>query len=148
MHTPTFIDWINLKHLLRCLKGSIMHGLQFYKNSEKSVSADSDVDWAGSRDDQRSTRGYLIFIGNNLIYSSKKQPTIARSSTKDEYKALANTTAEITWIQSLLTENNIQLSSPTTIHCNNIGVTYLATNLVFHSHMKHVEMIFTLYVRK
>jgi hypothetical protein len=92
MHKPTELHWQSVKRLLRYLKQTIQHGLQFYASTSTNLQAFSDADWAGSRDDRRSTRGYCIFLGRNLIsWSCRKQQTVARSSTEAEYKSLANT---------------------------------------------------------
>ncbi|XP_071685020.1 uncharacterized mitochondrial protein AtMg00810-like [Lolium perenne] len=67
------------------------------------LSAFSDADWVGNADDRRSTGGYAVFFGPNLIaWSARKQPTVSRSSTEAEYKAVGNATAELIWVQSLL----------------------------------------------
>jgi hypothetical protein len=69
------------------------------------ISIFTNADWAGCVDDQRFTGGYAVFVGPNLVYwSSKKQPTVSRSSTKAEYEALANGAVEAIWISSLLKE--------------------------------------------
>ena len=82
-------------------------------------------------------------MGSNLVsWSARKQPTVSRSSTEAEYKAIANATAELMWIQSLLKELKIFCPPTARIWCDNIGATYLTANPVFHGRVKHVEIDF------
>ena len=68
--------------------------------------------------------------------------SVARSSTEAEYRSVASITAEITWLQSLLSELGVHLPTIPTIYCDNIGATYLCANPVFHSRMKHIAIDF------
>jgi hypothetical protein len=105
------------------------------------VSGFSDVDWAGCLDDRKSTGGFAIFLGLNLIsWSARKQPTISRSNTQPEYKAIANVTAEIMWIQTMFIELNLARPIVTALWCNNLEATYLSASPVFHVRIKHIEI--------
>ncbi|CAM8988176.1 unnamed protein product [Rhodiola kirilowii] len=140
LHDPKSTHWSAVKRILRYVQGTIHHGLTIQPLLSCTLSAFSDSDWAGDIDDRRSTGGYAVFLGSNLIaWSAKKQTTVSRSSTESEYKAVADTTAEIIWIEGLLKELNIQYNSPV-LWCDNIGATYLSTNPVFHARTKHIEI--------
>ncbi|KAF5459048.1 hypothetical protein F2P56_023037 [Juglans regia] len=134
MHAPRIPHWTAFKRILRFLKHTSTLGLQLSPYSLFNITASSDVDCAGCLDDSRSTSGFCIFLGNNLIsWSSKKQPTIARSSTEAEFKAVANTTAEVIWLQHLCRDIGVQLTSAPLLYCENLGATYLSSNPLFHA---------------
>ncbi|RVX23684.1 Retrovirus-related Pol polyprotein from transposon RE1 [Vitis vinifera] len=99
MHAPTEDHFRALKRILRYVKGIAHHGLQLHKQSTRDLLGYSDADWAGCPDTRRSTTGYAIFFGANLIsWSSKKQSTVSHSSAEAEYRSLAIATADIAWI--------------------------------------------------
>ena len=78
MHSPQPTYWVRLTHLLWYLKGTIDYGIHIKLDFDFSLTAYSDADWAGNAADRRSTGGFLIYLGGNLIsWSSKKQPTVA-----------------------------------------------------------------------
>jgi histone deacetylase 1/2 len=143
LHAPTTVHWSAVKRILRYVKGTINLGLQIRRSRSMLVSSFSDADWAGCVDDRRSTGGFAVFLGENLIsWTARKQPTVSRSSTEAEYKALANATAEMIWVQKLLTELGISHPSRALLWCDNIGAKYLAANPIFHARTKHIEIDF------
>jgi hypothetical protein len=93
---PTTEHWSVVKRILRYLHETIDMSLCFNKSGAPLLSAFSDADWAGDADDRRSTGGFAVFFGGNIIsWSSRKQSTVSRSSTEAEYKAIADATAEV-----------------------------------------------------
>jgi histone deacetylase 1/2 len=143
LHTPTTVHWRVVKRILRYLKNTSGLGLRIQKSLSTLVSAFSDADWAGSSEDRRSTRGFAVFLGSNLIsWSARKQATVSRSSTEAEYKSLANATTEIMWVQTLLRELGIKAPRYAKLWCDNLGATYLSANPVFHARTKHIEVDF------
>jgi histone deacetylase 1/2 len=143
LHAPTTSHWSAVKRILRYVKGTINLGLKISPSKSMLVSAFSDADWAGCVDDRRSTGGFAVYLGGNLIsWSARKQPTVSRSSTEAEYKSLANATAEMIWVQKLLTELGVQHPSMARLWCDNLGATYLSANPIFHARTKHIEIDF------
>jgi histone deacetylase 1/2 len=103
LHKPTTVHWSSVKCILRYLQFTVDMGLRICKSPSTLVSAFSDADWAGCSDDRRSTCGFAVYLGSNLIsWSARKQATVSRSSTEAEYKSLANATTEVMWVQTLL----------------------------------------------
>ncbi|KAL4565106.1 hypothetical protein LXL04_029190 [Taraxacum kok-saghyz] len=89
----------------------------------------------------RFTTAYILYIGSNIIsWRSARQKSVSRSSTEAEYKALANASSEVMWVQNLLQELGIANSHSPTLYCDNTGATYLCANPVYHSRMKHVAL--------
>jgi hypothetical protein len=77
-----------------------------------------------------------------VSWSACKQRTVSWSSTEFDYNALADTVAEVTWLQTLLHELRVPTKTVPTLWCDNLGATYLSTNPVFHAPTKHVEVDF------
>ncbi|XP_040996228.1 uncharacterized mitochondrial protein AtMg00810-like [Juglans microcarpa x Juglans regia] len=114
MHCAKVSHWSAVKRILRYLKSTINYGMLFKSSSSLTLQAYTDADWAGCPDDRCSTLAFCIFLGKHLIsWSSKKQKTVARSSTEAEYKSLVTTAVELIWIQTLLRELGLFLFDAT-----------------------------------
>ena len=141
MNNPQLSHQQAAKRLLWYLKQTIQFGLKIQQSSSHTLQAFSDADWAGCCDDRQSTSGFCVYLGKNLIsWSCKKQATVAHSSTKAEYKSLANTAVELSQLKSLLFELGVDISIPPVLWCNSIRTKYLASNPIFHARTKHVEI--------
>lgn len=141
MHAPREPHLAYLKRILRYLKGTISHGLPITRSKSTNLVAYSDADWGGCPDSKRSTSGYCVFMGDNLVsWSSKRQNTVSRSSVEVEYRGIANTTAETSWLRNLLTELFVFTREATIIFCDNVSAVYLTGNPVQHQRTKHVEI--------
>ncbi|XP_074283909.1 uncharacterized protein LOC141608456 [Silene latifolia] len=141
MHAPREPHLHFLKRLLRYVKGTLAYGLVINKSPSLNITAYSDADWGGCPDFRRSTSGYCVFLGGNLVsWSSKRQATVSRSSAEAEYRGVANALAETSWLRNLLFELKVPITRATLVYCDNVSAVYLAGNPVQHQRTKHIEL--------
>ncbi|KAK2974562.1 hypothetical protein RJ640_002471 [Escallonia rubra] len=109
MSEPTVKHWAALEQILCYLKGAPGLGLLYSNHGHSYIECFSDADWAGSKLDRKSTTGYCVFVGGNLVsWKSKKQSVVSRSSAESEYRAMAQSTCEVMWICHLLEEISLK----------------------------------------
>ncbi|MCO5556774.1 hypothetical protein L7F22_010327 [Adiantum nelumboides] len=83
----------------------------------------------------------MFSLGSATInWSSKKQPTVALSSTEAEYRGAAVATCEVALLKLLLGDLGIQVQRSVVIHCDNLSSIQLARNPVFHARTKRIEV--------
>ncbi|GJY98781.1 ribonuclease H-like domain-containing protein [Tanacetum coccineum] len=112
MHDPREPHFTALKRIMRYVQGTLELGLQLYASATTSLVGYTDADWAGCPSTRRSTSGYCVFLGDNLLsWSAKRQHTISRSSAEAEYRGVANVVAETAWIRNLLRELHFSFNS-------------------------------------
>jgi hypothetical protein len=121
MHDPRE-GHIDVYQILRYLKSAPGKGLIFRKNGHLNIVIEGycDSNWASCSDDRKSTSGYCMFIGDNLVsWKSKKQTVVARSTAEAEYRAMALGVAEILWLRALLVELKIDQRAQMKLWCDN-----------------------------
>jgi hypothetical protein len=122
MHDPREPHLVALKQILRYLRGTLALGLLLRPSTGTDLVVYTDADWADCPDTRRSTSGYAVFLGDNLIsWSSKRQNTVSRSSAEAEYRDVANGVAEATWLRQLLLELHTPLRRTTLVYCDNMS---------------------------
>ena len=99
MSSPTIDHWAVVEHILWYLKAGPGRGIFYGNHGHEKIECFTDADWADSKDDRRSTSGYCVFVGGNLVsWKSKKQNVVSRLSEESEYRAMAQATCEVMWI--------------------------------------------------
>ncbi|CAH9077043.1 unnamed protein product [Cuscuta europaea] len=142
MHAPRTTHLLAVKRIFRYLQGTRDHGLWLQRSTRPTcVVAYSDADWAGCLDSSRSTTGFAVFLGPNLIsWKSMKQPTVSKSSTKAEYRAIAYTVQDTLHIRSVLFELGYPITKPVHLLCDNISASYLTANPIQHARSKYIQI--------
>ncbi|RVW28759.1 Retrovirus-related Pol polyprotein from transposon TNT 1-94 [Vitis vinifera] len=141
LQSPCDSHWDAVIRILRYIKSTPGQGVLYENRGHTQVVGYTDADWAGSPTDRRSTSGYCVFIGGNLIsWKSKKQDVVARSSAEAEYRAMALATCELIWLRHLLQELRFGKDEQMKLICDNQAALHIASNPVFHERTKHIEV--------
>ena len=141
MADPGPTHWSGVKRILRYLQGTRSHGLVFTGGDDDMLLGYSDSDWAGDVVTRRSVSGYIFQLGQSTIsWCSKRQQTVAKSSTEAEYVALSIATQEAIWLRRLLSDLLVDMSSPTEMMEDNRGAIELSKNPKNHGRTKHIDV--------
>jgi len=134
-------DWTAVKRVIRYLKETINWKLKLKAVNDLQLVGYVDADWAGDKSDRKSTSGYLFTFGEGIIsWMSKKQGSVALSSTEAEYIAAALASQELVWIRQLLSDLHIPCAQPTTLYEDNQGCIKIACNEKISARTKHIDV--------
>jgi len=129
-----------VKRIIRYLLGTMNIGLWYPRNSICTLIGYSDSDFAVSKTDRKSTSGTCQFIGSTLVsWHSKKQNSVALSTTEAKYIFAGSCCAQILWMKQQLFDYGIFLDH-IPIRCDNTSAINLFENAVQHSRTKHIEI--------
>jgi hypothetical protein len=141
MSKPNEEHWIAMKRVLRYLQQTSHITLLLDSNPDLTVTGFCDADWGADVDDRRSITGACFFIGGALIsWMSRRQVTVAMSSTESEYLALGDAVKEAIWLKGIVSELTGRNQNAVRIYGDNQGCLKLAENDAYHSRTKHIDI--------
>ena len=141
MVSPKRVHWIAVKHVLRYIQGTVDYGLDYVQGGGVRLTRYTDSDWAESVSDRKSTSGCCFGLGSAVVsWLSRKQKSVALSSSEAEYMAAGQASCEAIWLRKMLLRLFGQQLRPTTIYCDKQSYMKLRENSIFHDQSKHIEI--------
>ncbi|GKD33409.1 hypothetical protein Tco_1248918 [Tanacetum coccineum] len=129
-----------VKRIFRYIKGTTHLGLWYPKGTGVQTIVYVDSDHAGDYVDRKITSNVRTFMGCFLIsWFSKKQTTLAISTTKAEYVSARKACQQALWMKQALVDYDIILDD-VPILCDNTCAIDLSKNLVLYYCTKHIEI--------
>src|SRR5690606_33996388 len=134
--------WTAAKRVLRYLKSTANWKLFFQSGGSNSeLHGYCDADWAQNPDDRKSNTGYVFLLsGAGGSWSSKRQPTVATSTTEAEYMSMSSASQEALWLKGFLTELCPSYEDSIVLFCDNKSAISLATSCGFKGRTKHIDV--------
>ena len=139
-HSPKWEHWVAVKRIFRYLVGTKGYTLEY--GSSNASGGYSDADW-GSGHDRKSVGGFLFLLNRGAIsWASKKQTSIALSTTEAEYMGMTQAAKEIVWLRALLDEIGAfrHIHQMSVLNGDNQGAIALARNPEYHACTKHIDI--------
>ena len=113
---PRRVHWTAAKHILRYLAGTADYGLDYRRSSGVGLVSYTNLDWAGSVSNRKSTSGCCFSLGLTVVlWFSRKQESVALSFAEVEYMAASQASYEALWLRKLMVDLFDMESSPTII---------------------------------
>ena len=107
---------------------------------KKTLTTYSDADFAGDIRNRKSPSGAVcLYLGGPLAWLSRRQRSVALSTTEAEFVAASEATKEIIWLTRLLMETTELISVPNLL-VDNMSAVKLIKNPVFHQRSKHIDV--------
>jgi hypothetical protein len=129
-----------VKRILRYLVSTPCFGIWYPKGSTIDLIEYSDFDYAGWKVDRKSTSGTCQFLGRSLVsWSSKKQTSVALSTTEAEYVVVGQCYAQLPWMRQTLRDFGYNLSKVPLL-CDNGSAIRLADYPVEHRRTKYINI--------
>eukprot|EP00253_Pinus_taeda_P020136 PITA_20136 len=130
-----------VKRIFKYLQGTQNYGLWYPRGTDLTLHAYTDVDWARSVDERKSTSGGAFFMGPILVsWFSKKQSSIALSTAEAEYLPAASCCTQLLWMMQTLQDLQITCTPPISIFCDNTSEISISKNPIMHSKTKHIPI--------
>ncbi|KAJ9509995.1 hypothetical protein QJQ45_011674 [Haematococcus lacustris] len=141
MAAPTQQHWEALYGVLRYVASTVSHGLAF--GGAEGLVGFCDADFAGDLDTRRSTTGFVFTMhGAAVSWSSRRQPTVAVSTTEAEYMAASAAAKEALWLRVLLADLSVGSAvEPVTIMCDNEAAITLIKHPIASARSKHIDVL-------
>ena len=130
--------WEAAKRVLRYLKGTIDLSI-IYRKTGAYLQGYTDADWANDITDRRSYTGFFFTLaGGPISWESKKQHTVALSSTEAEYMSLCSATKEAVFLRRFVSEVGGNLDT-VSLFCDSQSAINISRNPVHHARTKHID---------
>lgn len=140
LEKPKEQHWTMVKRILKYLKGTITMGIR-YKAAGMAgeLESYSDADYASDEATRRSVSGMIFkFSGGAIVWASKRQQSVALSTTEAEYVAASEAAKDSVWLSRLFNEISPLKNVPLLV--DNASAIKLAKNPTFHKRSKHIDV--------
>ncbi|MGQ3285945.1 reverse transcriptase domain-containing protein, partial [Bosea sp. (in: a-proteobacteria)] len=142
MSAPTKEHWRVLRGVLRYVADTAAMGLMY--GASAGLVGFCDADFAGDTDTRRSTTGHVFMLhGGAVSWSSRRQPTVAASTTESEYMACSAAGKEGLWLRGVLADLSLgsAVVQPVTIMCDNEAALTLVKHPIASARSKHIDVL-------
>jgi hypothetical protein len=138
---PGPAHWKAMLHMMAYIKGTLHYSITYHRGIPISPVTYVDASYADDFDTRRSTAGYGVWMAGGLVsWSSKRQPTVALSTTEAEYMSMTRAAQQVTWMYAFLDEVGLPQEHPFTIFGDNAPAIALTKNTKGHARAKHIDV--------